>query len=123
MVVDEKRKVILGVTFVGQDVSELLQAATIRRRRRDAARPALARGARLSNHERDLAATARDLRPAELAGFAPRGYPPLASQSVLFPSEFGASSAKSSAESCCSEFPATERVGASGLLTRATGRS
>jgi pyruvate/2-oxoglutarate dehydrogenase complex dihydrolipoamide dehydrogenase (E3) component len=29
MVVDEKRKVILGVTFVGQDVSELLQAATI----------------------------------------------------------------------------------------------
>jgi dihydrolipoamide dehydrogenase len=28
MVVDEKRKVILGVTFVGQDVSELLQAAT-----------------------------------------------------------------------------------------------
>jgi dihydrolipoamide dehydrogenase len=29
MVVDEKRRVILGVTFVGQDVSELLQAATI----------------------------------------------------------------------------------------------
>ena len=29
MVVDEKRKVIIGVTFVGQDVSELLQAATI----------------------------------------------------------------------------------------------
>ena len=29
MVVDEQRKVILGVTFVGQDVSELLQAATI----------------------------------------------------------------------------------------------
>ena len=29
MVVDEKRKVILGVTFVGQDVSEMLQAATI----------------------------------------------------------------------------------------------
>lgn len=29
MVVDEKRKVILGVTFVGQDVSELLHAATI----------------------------------------------------------------------------------------------
>jgi dihydrolipoamide dehydrogenase len=29
MVVDEKRKVIVGVTFVGQDVSELLQAATI----------------------------------------------------------------------------------------------
>jgi pyruvate/2-oxoglutarate dehydrogenase complex dihydrolipoamide dehydrogenase (E3) component len=28
MVVDEKRKVILGVTFAGQDVSELLQAAT-----------------------------------------------------------------------------------------------
>ena len=28
MVVDEKRKVILGVTFVGQDVAELLQAAT-----------------------------------------------------------------------------------------------
>ena len=28
MVVDEKRKVILGVTFVGQDVSEMLQAAT-----------------------------------------------------------------------------------------------
>jgi pyruvate/2-oxoglutarate dehydrogenase complex dihydrolipoamide dehydrogenase (E3) component len=28
MVVDEKRKVVLGVTFVGQDVSELLQAAT-----------------------------------------------------------------------------------------------
>jgi pyruvate/2-oxoglutarate dehydrogenase complex dihydrolipoamide dehydrogenase (E3) component len=28
MVVDEKRKVILGVTFVGQDVGELLQAAT-----------------------------------------------------------------------------------------------
>jgi pyruvate/2-oxoglutarate dehydrogenase complex dihydrolipoamide dehydrogenase (E3) component len=28
MVVDEKRKVIIGVTFVGQDVSELLQAAT-----------------------------------------------------------------------------------------------
>ncbi|MHC5796899.1 dihydrolipoyl dehydrogenase family protein [Lacisediminihabitans sp. FW035] len=28
MVVDEKRKVILGVTFVGQDVSELLHAAT-----------------------------------------------------------------------------------------------
>jgi dihydrolipoamide dehydrogenase len=29
MVVDEKRKVIIGVTFVGQDVSELLHAATI----------------------------------------------------------------------------------------------
>lgn len=29
MVVDEKRKVILGVTFVGQDVSELLHAATV----------------------------------------------------------------------------------------------
>jgi dihydrolipoamide dehydrogenase len=29
MVVDEKRKVVLGVTFVGPDVSELLQAATI----------------------------------------------------------------------------------------------
>jgi pyruvate/2-oxoglutarate dehydrogenase complex dihydrolipoamide dehydrogenase (E3) component len=29
MVVDEDRQVILGVTFVGQDVSELLQAATI----------------------------------------------------------------------------------------------
>ena len=29
MVVDEKRKVVLGVTFVGQDVSELIQAATI----------------------------------------------------------------------------------------------
>jgi len=28
MVVDEKRKVIIGVTFVGQDVSELLHAAT-----------------------------------------------------------------------------------------------
>ena len=28
MIVDEKRKVILGVTFVGQDVSELLHAAT-----------------------------------------------------------------------------------------------
>ncbi len=29
MIVDEKRKVIIGVTFVGQDVSELLHAATI----------------------------------------------------------------------------------------------
>ena len=29
MVVDEKRKVILGVTFVGQDVSELIYAATV----------------------------------------------------------------------------------------------
>jgi dihydrolipoamide dehydrogenase len=29
MVVDEARKVILGVTFVGPDVSELLQAATV----------------------------------------------------------------------------------------------
>ena len=29
MVVDEQRKVILGVTFVGQDVSEMLHAATI----------------------------------------------------------------------------------------------
>jgi len=29
MVVDEKRKVLLGVTFVGQDVSELIHAATI----------------------------------------------------------------------------------------------
>jgi pyruvate/2-oxoglutarate dehydrogenase complex dihydrolipoamide dehydrogenase (E3) component len=29
MVVDEKRRVVLGVTFVGQDVSELIQAATI----------------------------------------------------------------------------------------------
>ncbi|MFG1817661.1 dihydrolipoyl dehydrogenase family protein [Kribbella sp. NPDC049174] len=29
MVVDEQRKVILGVTFVGPDVSELLQAATV----------------------------------------------------------------------------------------------
>ena len=29
MVVDEKRKVIIGVTFVGQDVSEMLQAATM----------------------------------------------------------------------------------------------
>jgi pyruvate/2-oxoglutarate dehydrogenase complex dihydrolipoamide dehydrogenase (E3) component len=29
MVVDEQRRVVLGVTFVGQDVSELLQAATV----------------------------------------------------------------------------------------------
>ena len=29
MIVDEKRKVVLGVTFAGPDVSELLQAATI----------------------------------------------------------------------------------------------
>ena len=29
MIVDEKRKVVIGVTFVGQDVSELLHAATI----------------------------------------------------------------------------------------------
>ena len=29
MVVDEQRKVLLGVTFVGQDVADLLQAATI----------------------------------------------------------------------------------------------
>ena len=29
MIVDEKRRVLLGATFVGQDVSELLQAATI----------------------------------------------------------------------------------------------
>jgi dihydrolipoamide dehydrogenase len=29
MVVDEKRKVLLGVTFVGQDVAEMLQSATI----------------------------------------------------------------------------------------------
>lgn len=29
MVVDEKRKVVLGVTFVGQDVAELVQSATI----------------------------------------------------------------------------------------------
>jgi pyruvate/2-oxoglutarate dehydrogenase complex dihydrolipoamide dehydrogenase (E3) component len=29
MVVDEERKVLLGVTFVGQDVAELVQAATI----------------------------------------------------------------------------------------------
>lgn len=29
MVVDEKRHVVLGVTFVGQDVAELIQAATI----------------------------------------------------------------------------------------------
>ncbi len=29
MVVDEKRKVVIGVTFVGQDVSELIHAATI----------------------------------------------------------------------------------------------
>ncbi|MDQ0867507.1 dihydrolipoyl dehydrogenase family protein [Arthrobacter globiformis] len=29
MVVDEKRKVVLGVTFAGPDVSELLQAATV----------------------------------------------------------------------------------------------
>lgn len=29
MIVDEKRKVLLGATFVGQDVAEMLQAATI----------------------------------------------------------------------------------------------
>ena len=29
MVVDEKREVVIGVTFVGPDVSELLHAATI----------------------------------------------------------------------------------------------
>ena len=29
MVVDEDRKVLLGVTFVGPDVSELLHAATV----------------------------------------------------------------------------------------------
>ena len=29
LVVDERRKVLLGVTFVGPDVSELLQAATV----------------------------------------------------------------------------------------------
>jgi dihydrolipoamide dehydrogenase len=29
MVVDESRKVVVGVTFVGQDVAELIHAATI----------------------------------------------------------------------------------------------
>jgi dihydrolipoamide dehydrogenase len=29
MVVDEQRKVVLGMTFVGPDVGDLLQAATI----------------------------------------------------------------------------------------------
>ncbi len=29
MVVDEDRKVVLGVTFVGQDVGELLHSATV----------------------------------------------------------------------------------------------
>ena len=29
MVVDEERKVVLGVTFVGPDVAELLQSATV----------------------------------------------------------------------------------------------
>jgi dihydrolipoamide dehydrogenase len=29
MVVDERRKVVLGMTFAGPDVSDLLQAATI----------------------------------------------------------------------------------------------
>ncbi len=29
MVVDEQRRVVVGVTFVGQDVAELLHAATV----------------------------------------------------------------------------------------------
>jgi len=29
MIVDERRKVVLGVTFVGQDVAELIHSATI----------------------------------------------------------------------------------------------
>lgn len=62
MVVDEERKVILGMNFVGPDVSELLQAATIAV---TAQVPwaALARRSCLPDRQRNLAPAPRDLRP------------------------------------------------------------
>ena len=58
-----QRKVLLGVTFVGPDVSELLQAATIAVVGGGAAGPAVARRPRIPHRQRDLAPPPRDLRP------------------------------------------------------------
>ena len=63
LVVDEDRKVLLGATFAGPDVAELLHAATIAVVGRGAAGPALARRALLPHHQRGLAAAAGEVRP------------------------------------------------------------
>ena len=61
MVVDTEREVLLGVTFVGPAVAELLHAATIAVVGRGADRQAVARRAGVPDDERDLAAPAGGL--------------------------------------------------------------
>ena len=62
LVVDEGRGVIVGATFTGPGVQELLHSATIADRRRGAARAALARRAVVPDRQRGLAAPPRGLR-------------------------------------------------------------
>ena len=51
LVVDEPRRVIVGATFTGPGVGEMLHAATIAVAGRGAARHPLARGAVVPDHE------------------------------------------------------------------------
>ena len=72
MVVDEDRGVLVGLTFVGQDTAELLHAATIAVVGEVPLAPAVARGARLPDDERGVAAPAGGL-PEQLTATARPG--------------------------------------------------
>ena len=72
LVVDDARRVVVGATFTGPGVAEMLHAATIAIVGRGAARRAVARGARLPDHERGVAPPPRGLRPLTDPGFGVR---------------------------------------------------
>ena len=73
LVVDEERRVLLGATFTGPGVQELLHSATVAIAGGVDARSAVARGAVVPNRQRGLAAAARGLRFVNLP--LPRGAP------------------------------------------------
>ena len=65
LVVDEAADTLVGATFVGPEVAELVHAATVADGRQGDAGAALARGAVLPDRQRGLAAAAGDiLQPA-----------------------------------------------------------
>ena len=63
LVVDDARGVVVGATFVGPEVAELLHAATIAVVGRGAAGPPVARGAVVPDRQRGLAPAAGDRGP------------------------------------------------------------
>ena len=63
LVIDDDRRTVVGATFTGPGLQELLHSATVAISRRRDRRPAVARGAVIPDRQRSLAAPARGVRP------------------------------------------------------------